>query len=131
LGLLRSPEKYPTDWQDEIPAAERAWDYFRRAHLPSDAQHRVVGWSVGGDWLEARHHGKLTALAEQGAPAAVGLDLLGNVAMRHHHKTHSGKDGGIVTEGTQLVEPLPACSRAELFDDSPTKPAPAMCSIHN
>jgi hypothetical protein len=117
--------------QDEIPAAERARDYFRRAHLPSDAQHRVVGWRVDSDLLEACRHGKLTALAEQGALSAVSLDLLGNVAMRHHHETHSGEGRGIVTEGTQLVEPLPACSRAELFDDSPTEPAPAMFSIYN
>jgi hypothetical protein len=117
--------------QDEIPAAERARDYFRRAHLPSDAQHWVVGWRVGSDRLEACRHGKLTALAEQGALSAVSLDLLGNVAMRHHHETHSAEDRGIVAEGTQLVEPLPARSRAQLFDDSPTEPAPAMFSIYN
>jgi hypothetical protein len=140
-GLLRSSEKNPTDCakagdgeyelQDEIPTAERARDYFRRAHLPSDAQHRVVSWRVGSHRLEACRHGKLTALAEQGALSAVSLDLLGNVAMRHHHETHSAEDRGIVTERTQLVEPLPACSRAELFDDSPTEPTPAMFSIYN
>jgi hypothetical protein len=152
---LRSPEKYPTDSdrardaEDEFrlepghardircrnerrrDAAKRGQRAFRRAHLPSDAQHRVVGWRVGGDRLEARHHGRLTALAKQGTPSAVGLDFLGNVAMRHHHETHSGKDRGIVTEGTQLLETFPACSRAELFDDPPTKPTLAIFSIHD
>jgi len=36
-----------------------------------------------------------------------------------------------VTEGTQLVETLPACSRTELFKDPPSKPTPATFSIHD